>query len=423
MGFPPPTEKQARILWRSLTALAIAILLALLGIFLWSAGWVLNQLSDVLLPLAIAGIIAYLLDPAVDFFEKKRIARPRAILLVFFLGVMLVLILLATVVPRLVVETEGLVQELHALSEKLENRLDLWMKNPPTIFELPMLWKFAAKGGTNAVAQGSITNAVISATKTPSTNQVRAAGPEGEKQNLVKTEAFESVLSWLAKALPRIGQWFLAQLSKVVSWVGLLIGLSLVPVYTFYFLLEKQGIQRKWTDYLPIHESKMKDELVFVLQSINDYLILFFRGQVLVALCDGALLTCGFLIIGLNSAFVFGVAAGLLSIVPYLGVLVSIIPALALAAVQFGDWLHPVLVLSIFGLVQLAEGLVISPKIMGNRVGLHPLTIIIAVMVGTTLMGGIIGGILAIPLTAALRVLMFRYVWNWRAVSSKKSDA
>jgi len=131
-----------------------------------------------------------------------------------------------------------------------------------------------------------------------------------------------------------------------------------------------------------------------------------------VALCDGALLTIGFLIIGLNYAFLLGIFAGFLSIVPYLGVLMSLVPALFLAAVQFGDWLHPVLILAIFGLVQLAEGLVISPKIMGDRVGLHPLTIIIAVMVGTTLMGGITGGILAIPLTAALRVLMFRYVWK-----------
>jgi predicted PurR-regulated permease PerM len=71
-------------------------------------------------------------------------------------------------------------------------------------------------------------------------------------------------------------------------------------------------------------------------------------------------------------------------------------------------------VLGIFSLVQALEGFVISPKIMGDRVGLHPLTIIIAVMVGTTLMGGILGGILAIPLTAALRVLMFRYVWKKR---------
>ena len=70
------------------------------------------------------------------------------------------------------------------------------------------------------------------------------------------------------------------------------------------------------------------------------------------------------------------------------------------------------LVLAVFAVVQTLEGLVISPKIMGDRVGLHPLTIIIAVMVGTTLLGGLLGGILAIPLTAALRVVMFRYVWR-----------
>jgi predicted PurR-regulated permease PerM len=87
---------------------------------------------------------------------------------------------------------------------------------------------------------------------------------------------------------------------------------------------------------------------------------------------------------------------------------------LVIAFVQFGDWLHPLLVLAVFAVVQTLEGLVISPKIMGDRVGLHPLTIIIAVMVGTTLLGGLLGGILAIPLTAALRVVMFRYVWKKR---------
>jgi predicted PurR-regulated permease PerM len=64
--------------------------------------------------------------------------------------------------------------------------------------------------------------------------------------------------------------------------------------------------------------------------------------------------------------------------------------------------------------VQMLEGLVISPKIMGDRVGLHPLSIIIAIMVGTTLLGGVLGGILAIPVTAALRTIMFRYVWKRR---------
>ncbi len=128
-------------------------------------------------------------------------------------------------------------------------------------------------------------------------------------------------------------------------------------------------------------------------------------------------LTIGFLALGLNYAFLLGFVAGLLSIVPYLGIMISLVPALILAAVQFGDWWHPALVLAVFGIVQLLEGFVISPKIIGDRVGLHPLTIIIAVMVGTTLMGGVLGGVLAIPLTAALRTLMFRYVWRQRAAN------
>jgi predicted PurR-regulated permease PerM len=107
-----------------------------------------------------------------------------------------------------------------------------------------------------------------------------------------------------------------------------------------------------------------------------------------------------------------GAMAIALTMIPFLGAIFTCLTALVIAFVQFGDWRHPLLVLLVFGIVQALEGLVISPKIMGDRVGLHPVTIIIAVMVGTTLLGGILGGILAIPLTAALRVVMFRYIWK-----------
>jgi predicted PurR-regulated permease PerM len=98
--------------------------------------------------------------------------------------------------------------------------------------------------------------------------------------------------------------------------------------------------------------------------------------------------------------------------IPFLGAITTCVAALLVGFASSGDWILPVKVLGVFALVQSLEGLVISPKIMGDRVGLHPLSIIIAVMVGTTLLGGLLGGILAIPLTAALRVLMFRYVWK-----------
>ena len=134
----------------------------------------------------------------------------------------------------------------------------------------------------------------------------------------------------------------------------------------------------------------------------------------LVAICDGICYTVGFLIIGLPYAVLLGVMATFLTMIPFLGAIATCVAALVIALVQFGDWKHPVMVLAVFGVVQTLEGFVIQPKIMGDRTGLHPLTIIIAVMVGTTLLGGILGGILAIPLTAAGKVLMLRYVWKKR---------
>jgi predicted PurR-regulated permease PerM len=224
----------------------------------------------------------------------------------------------------------------------------------------------------------------------------------------------KTATGWLAKILPQVGSWLFGQVTKVASWLGVLAGLALVPVYAFYFLLEKRGIESKWTDYLPVAKSEFKDELVFVLKSINDYLIVFFRSQVLVAVCDGVLYTIGFILIGLPYAVLLGVLAIGLTMIPFLGAMATCALALILAFVQYGDWQHPGLVLVVFAVVQTLEGFVISPKIMGDRVGLHPLTIIVAVMAGTTLLGGILGGVLAIPLTAAARVVMFRYVWKKR---------
>jgi predicted PurR-regulated permease PerM len=376
--FPPPTKQQARVIWLSLTAICLALFLAVIGFIFWGLGWVLQRLTPVLLPLAVAGIMAYLLDPVVDFLERKRVPRAWAIILVFLVGLGVVVGLSAIVIPQLVVETRDLVVDMPSYGNRVLAWLQNWMSTSP------LGQKFS--------------NALTS-----------------EKfKSIWESDIGKDVQGWLSKIAPAVSGFFVSQMSKVASWFGLIVGIAMVPVYLFYLLLEKSGIKKSWTDYLPVHESRAKQEAVFIIQAINDYLILFFRGQVLVALCDGILLTIGFLAMGLNYAVLLGMVAGLLSIVPFLGVALSLIPALLLAIVQFNDWLHPAIVLGIFGLVQFLEGFFISPKIMGDRVGLHPLTIILAVMIGTTLMGGIIGGILAIPLTAALRVLMFRYIWTSR---------
>ena len=118
------------------------------------------------------------------------------------------------------------------------------------------------------------------------------------------------------------------------------VGLALVPVYVFYFLLEKSGIQSNWTDYLPIRESQAKQELVFVLSSINDCIIVFFRGQILVSICSGTLLGLGLLACGIDYAVLLGAVAAVICILPYIGAIITFVLAAILAAVQYGDANH-----------------------------------------------------------------------------------
>ena len=394
MAYPPPTEKQARILWTSVTALAVGVLLALTALLTLGFAWVVNVLSSILIPLAIAGVIAYLLDPIVDWFQRKRgFKRQNAIILVFCIAVLLLLGTVASLMPSLITQVGKLTTEFPKKAKKFQENVSS-IVNP-------------ANTSTNVLTKPGWFEA-----------------PQDWMKDVVVSN--EKAREFTVNAVEKISAWVLEQLKKVMSLFGFLAGLALVPVYIFYFLLEKRGIKRNWTDYLPVRESQVKEEIVFVLRSINDCLIVFFRGQVLVAMCVGVLLTFGFLLIGLEYAILLGVMAGLLGIIPYLGVALSIIPAFILAMIQFvpdDGWFKPILVLVWFAAVQAMEGLIISPKIIGDRVGLHPLTIIIAVMMGTTLLGGIMGGVLAIPLTAALRTLMFRYVWRDRVHAEGESVA
>jgi predicted PurR-regulated permease PerM len=201
------------------------------------------------------------------------------------------------------------------------------------------------------------------------------------------------------------------------------VALILIPIYTFYFLHEKRWIKTHWTNYLPVRNSRVKEEIIFILSAINQYMIAFFRGQVLVSICSGALYTIGFLILGQDYAFLLGFFCMLMTMIPFLGPLISCIMSMVLTAMQFGDWFHPLMTFVIFAVVVGLENFVYSPRIMGNRVGMHPAVVIVAVMIGITLLGGLLGGVLAIPLAAALRVMMSRYLWKPNERADSKGAA
>jgi len=418
MSLPPPTPKQAGVIWLALTGLAMATIVLLAVALIWGLGEVLHILAPVIWPLAIAGIIAYLLDPVVDFLERRRVPRTRAILVVFAGAVVLMLGIVGSVVPQLVTETGALVNRIPQYTTNVTARVETWVNNP----KLPSMLNKLMLRRPDSVESNALPPGALLATNAATGEVTTNAPPPGSTapdasqiwSELFGKDTFKSAADWFAKTAPKIGSWAVNQVSRVAWFFGLLVGLALVPVYAFYFLLEKRGIESHWSDYLPVSQSGFKDELIFVIKAINEHLVVFFRGQVLVAICDGVCYTVGFLIIGLPYVVLLGVMATFLTMIPFLGAIVTCVAALVIAFVQFGDWQHPGLVLAVFAVVQSLEGFVIQPKIMGERTGLHALTIIIVVMVGTTVLGGILGGILAIPLTAAGKVLMVRYVWKKR---------
>jgi len=418
MNFPPPAEKQARVIWFAITGLALAAIVALIVALVWGLGRVLSVLSPVLWPVAVAGVLACLLDPVVDFLVRKNVPRTRAIVVVFALALIIVAGLAASVVPQVVVEARDLAAKSSTFATGLPQRAAELAETPPRWLPaqaVPLLRAFSESvgpGKTNVTLTAELpaaggTNVTITATLPAPAVSVEAPATK-------EPSTFQDVAGYVTKLLPKFGAWLSQVLGFVGTIFGVIAGLALVPIYAFYFLLEKRGISAQWRDYLPVRDSRFKEELVFVLDAINEYLVAFFRGQVLVAICDGILYTIGFLFIGLPYAVLIGVMATCLTIIPFLGAITTCVTALIVAVVAFGDWQHPALVLGVFAVVQALEGTLIQPKIMGNRVGLHPVAIIIALMVGTTLLGGILGGILAIPLAAALRVIMFRYVWKKR---------
>jgi predicted PurR-regulated permease PerM len=170
---------------------------------------------------------------------------------------------------------------------------------------------------------------------------------------------------------------------------------------------------RSLDEMLPFLKEDTRKDVSYLVEQFVDIVVAFFRGQLLIALMQGVLYAVGFSLIGLRYGFVLGLVLGLLNIIPYLGSIVGLGVGLPLAYFQQGGGSTTLaLVLVVFSVVQLIEGYVLTPKIMGDRTGLHPMAIIVAVFFWGSALSGILGMILAIPLTAFLVVF-------WRLAREK----
>jgi predicted PurR-regulated permease PerM len=225
--------------------------------------------------------------------------------------------------------------------------------------------------------------------------------------------AFEGQQGVVVEGLQTVGGRALSWGGVLLRGIGALVPWAVMPVYFAFFLLMDWKIDRPLEELLPFLKAETRKDVVYLVRQFVDIIVAFFRGQLLVALLQGLLFAAGFSIIGLRYGFVLGLLLGFLNIIPYLGSMIGLGIGLPLSYFQQGGGWHLVgLVLLVFTVVQLIESYVLTPRIMGDRTGLHPMAIIVAIFFWGAALDGILGMVLAIPLTAFLVVF-------WRLAREK----
>ena len=425
-----PTPWQKKTMWAALTAFFVVFLVVMAGAVIWVGANVISFLQPILIPVAIAAILAYLLDPLITRMSRVAMGRLQAICIIFLVALIALVGLFWWLVPTISMQSANFAKELPGYTQKARDYVvDLVVQFNRS---------FSVSSGTPHEKHASPTANFVNwllgapsprpsptATATP---LPEGAGPLGEviapTPNKISSADRLRIQAWVEKEMPNLERyvpiltekfWNLIQKSigGFLGVTGFLLSLVLVPVYLFFFLKESPRIARKWKEYLPLRASPFRDEVADVLSQINKYIIAYFRGQLLVCMVDGVLIGSALTIIGLNFAPLIGVMVAILTMIPYIGIIICWVPAVLIATFQLGGW-WPLWVTIIFVVIQNLEGLFYAPRIVGSSVGLHPMTVIVSIFVWGLLIGGLLGPILAVPLTAALKVLLARYVWGRR---------
>ncbi|MBI3507782.1 MAG: AI-2E family transporter [Proteobacteria bacterium] len=316
-------------------------------------GLAIYVLSGVLLPFVAAAAIAYLIDPIVDRLERigiPRVGGAAIVTIAFFVVFVTVVVLLAPVLQHQLV---GLGDRLAVVSRQLYEHAK------PYLDEI-----FAQVGAADV-------------------QQLSGAG-----------DAVRTALGWAARALGGV-------LSGGLAVVNVLALIFITPVVVFYLVRDWTTVEAKIDSWLP---RKHAETIRMLLREIDARLAGFLRGQALVCLFLIVFYSSGLTLVNLNYGLLVGILTGVLTFIPYVGVFVGMATGLAIAVFQFPSWIDVGFVLGVFLLGQFIEGNFVTPKLVGDRVGLHPVWMMLAIFAGGALFG-FVGVLIAIPVAAALGVL------------------
>jgi predicted PurR-regulated permease PerM len=334
------------------------VALAALFVLLW-------MLKSALTPLVIALVIAYLFDPLIDRFEARRIPRGVAIFLV--LGVLGAALVLAAVwlVPRMQSEISDLSRRLPSyvddvfawLSPRLRDALGL---------EIPKSFR----------------------------------------------EGFERLGEvHLARLFDTTGNLLGGVVAFFANKLSALVGLMVIPVIAYYLLVEFDRLRLAVLRMVP---EPYQETVAAQARRVDTLLSGFIRGQLVVMAILAVLYGVGFAVIGIQLAAVIGLLAGLLAIIPYVGSATALVLASTMAVLQHGLGVELLLVVAWYATVQTLEGMVLTPRIVGRSVGIHPVTVIVALLIGADLLG-FFGLLVAVPIAAVVQVFAGDLVRAYKA--------
>ena len=324
--------------------------------FISGSVWLVYLLTPVLMPFAFAAMLAYLGDPLTDKLETYRLSRTNAVLVVFSVMTLVFVLVLLLLIPLLEYQVEHFLSNLPAYVSWLNETVIPWTQ---ARFHL----------GLRPINLNQIVNLVKS-------HWEQAGGIAA------------TVMSSVSHSGGVIAEW--------------LMNLLLIPVVTFYLLRDWDGLIVKIHNLLPRRIAPTAAKLA---GEVDTVLAAFVRGQFYVMLALGCIYSIGLWMTGLDLALLIGMLAGLVSFVPYLGSIVGIVMACVAALVQFHELIQLVPIAIVFIIGQSLEGMVLTPLLVGDKIGLHPVAVMFAILAGGQLFG-FLGILLALPVASIIMVLL-----------------
>ena len=328
-------------------------------------GWIFYLLSPILTPFLVAAFIGYIGDPLVDKFEARKLSRSLSVTIVFVFFTLIMLLIIVLLIPLLENQIVALVKKLPGFIEYMQDDV------------IPRLLSITGLAGQST--EYGIDLTVLK--KAIGENWRSIGGIAGYVVNSISTSGL-----------------------LIIAWIS---NLVLIPVIAFYFMRDWDIMVDKIAHLIPRHIEPLVTRLV---RESDEVLAAFMRGQLLVMACLATIYSLGLWMAGLELALLVGLLAGMVSFVPYLGFIVGILAAVIAAVMQLHDLSLLLPIAIVFGIGQLIESMILTPLLVGDRIGLHPVAVIFAILVGGQLFG-FVGVLIALPVSAVVMVLL-RYVYQ-----------